>query len=98
MDGKKALYALEKKKAWAKVSDADRISALVAVGADSAGLTQCLADNRYAKQVDEEVMAWDKVGVNGTPTVLLDGTKMDLGVIFADPVKGQAFLDRVFAQ
>jgi protein-disulfide isomerase len=31
MDGKKALYALEKKKAGAKVSDEDRINALTAV-------------------------------------------------------------------
>lgn len=98
MDGKKALYALEKKKAGAKVSDEDRINALTAAWADRAELTQCLAENRYAKQVDDEVMEGNKAGVNGTPTVMLDGTKMDLGVIFADPTKGKAFLDRVFGQ
>lgn len=98
MDGKKALYALEKKKAGGKVSDEERVNALSAVGADTQEITQCLKENRYAKQVDDEVMAGNKAGINWTPTVMLDGTKMDLGIIFADPVKGQAFLDRVFAQ
>ncbi|MFZ2255884.1 MAG: thioredoxin domain-containing protein [Patescibacteria group bacterium] len=98
MDGKKALYNLERAKAGAKVTDAERVSALAAIGADATELTQCLSENRYAKQVDDEVVAGDAVGVSGTPTVFLDGTKMELGIIFADPVKGQAFLDRVFSE
>jgi hypothetical protein len=43
-------------------------------------------------------MAGDKAGVSGTPTVMLDGTRLDLGVVFADMEKGKAFLDRIFAQ
>ena len=98
MTAKKALYNLEKQKSGAKVTDAERISALVAAGSDEATLTQCLADNRYAKQVDDEVIEGTKLGISGTPTVLLDGKRMDLGAIFADPAKGQAFLDRVLGE
>lgn len=97
-DTKKALYALEAGKNGATVSDTDRITTLVTAWLDKDNLTQCLVDNRYAKQVDEEVMAGDKAGVSGTPTVMLDGTRLDLGVVFADMEKGKAFLDRIFAQ
>ncbi len=96
--GKKALYTLESQKKGATVTDTDRINALVSAWLNQDALTQCLSDNRYAKQVDEEVMTGDKVGVSGTPTVMLNGTRLDLGVVFADMEKGKAFLDRVFAQ
>ena len=87
MEAKSALYALEDKKRGARVTDTERIDVLVQVGLDKNSLTQCLADNRYARQIDEEVREGDALGVNGTPTILLDGTRLDLGVIFADPVK-----------
>lgn len=43
-------------------------------------------------------MAGNALGVSGTPTVFLDGKPMNLGAIFADPAKGQAFLDRVLGE
>lgn len=97
-EGKNALYALETKKSGAKVSDADRIESLVAVGVESEALTQCLAESRYAKQVDEEVTAGAKLGISGTPTILFDGKKMDLAAIFTDEAKGRAYLDRLLAE
>lgn len=95
---KDAIYMLESQKKGATVTDAERVTVLSSVWLDAAALTQCLADNRYAKQVDEEVIAGDRAGVSGTPTVMLNGTRLDLGVVFADAEKGKAFLDRVFAQ
>lgn len=97
-EAKNALYLLESKKNGATLTDAERIDALSSVWLDRATLTQCLSDNRYAQQVDEEVIAGDKLGISWTPTVLLNGTRLDLGVVFADIEKGKAFLDRVFAQ
>jgi predicted DsbA family dithiol-disulfide isomerase len=52
---KKTLYALEKDKAGATVSDADRIEIARANGLDVATMTQCLTENRYAKQVESEI-------------------------------------------
>lgn len=97
-EAKTALYTLEAKKSGAKVSDSDRIDALVAVGVESEGITQCLSENRYAKQVDDEVVAWSKLWVSGTPTILFDGKKMDLSAIFVDEAKGRSYLDRLLAE
>ena len=95
VEAKKALYAMEEKKAGAKVSDEDRINTLVWVGIDAEFAKQCLTENRYAKQIDDEIREWNTLGINGTPTVLLDGTRLDLGIVFSDMEKGKAFLDRV---
>lgn len=95
---KKALYAMEAKKSGSKVTDEDRVTALTEAGFDSNLVSQCLKDNRYAEQVDMEVAEWDALWVNGTPTILLDGKRLDLGSIFADMTKGKAFLDRVLVQ
>jgi hypothetical protein len=40
----------------------------------------------------------DAKGVNSTPTTYLDGSKLDIGAIFADMTKGKAFMERVLAQ
>ena len=40
----------------------------------------------------------DAAGVTGTPTTYLDGSKLDIGAIFADMEKGKAFMERMLAQ
>lgn len=95
---KKTLYALEKDKAGATVSDADRIEIARANGLDVAIMTQCLAENRYAKQVENEIAEWDAAWITATPTILLDGKRLDIGAIFADLEKWKAFMERVLAQ
>lgn len=97
LDVKKAIYNLEAEKRWATVTDVERISALVKVWLDKESITQCLADNRYAAQVDAEVAEWNTARISGTPTVLLNGNRLDLWAIFADMEKGKAFLDRTFS-
>jgi protein-disulfide isomerase len=57
-----------------------------------------VTDNRYAAQVDAEMAEGDAKGVTGTPTTYLDGSKLDIGAIFADMEKGKAFMDRMIAQ
>lgn len=98
MEYKKTLYSLEEQKAGATVTDADRIEIARANGLDVAGMTQCLADNRYAAQVDAEIAEGDAAWVSGTPTTYLDGSRLDVGAIFADMEKGKAFMERVLAQ
>lgn len=95
---KKTMYSLEKQKAGATVTDADRIELARANGLDVAAMTQCLKDNRYASQVDADIQSGETKGVNGTPTIFLDGTRLDIRTVFSDMNKGQAFLDRVLAQ
>jgi protein-disulfide isomerase len=100
MEYKKTLYSLEEEK-WktkAKTTDADRVELARANGLDVVAMTQCLADNRYARQVDTEMAEGDAKGVNSTPTTYLDGSKLDIGAIFADMTKGKAFMERVLAQ
>ena len=98
MEYKKTLYALEADKAGATVTDVDRVEIARANGLDAAAMTQCLADNRYAAQVDAEMAEGDAAGVTGTPTTYLDGSKLDIGAIFADMEKGKAFMERMLAQ
>jgi protein-disulfide isomerase len=98
MEYKKTLYALEAEKAGATVTDADRVEIARANGLDAAAMTQCLADNRYSRQVDAEMAEGDAKGVSGTPTTYLDGSRLDVGAIFADMEKGKAFMDRILAQ
>lgn len=73
---KKALYAMEDAKSGAKVSDEDRVNAGKDI-LDTTKLGECLAADRYLDQVRAEVKEGEVMGVNGTPTVFLDGKKLD---------------------
>ena len=44
-----------------------------AVGADPAALEQCLADQRYASEVDADFREARRIGLSGTPAFLIDG-------------------------
>jgi protein-disulfide isomerase len=59
LEYKHTLYALEKDKAMATVTDADRIEIARANGIDVASMTQCLSESRYAAQVDREIAEGD---------------------------------------
>ena len=76
IDYKKALYALEESKAAAKVSDEERISAGKDI-VDTTKLASCLAGDKYLDQVRAEIREGEALGVTGTPTVFLDGKKID---------------------
>ncbi len=93
MDYKKALYALEERKWGAKVSDADRIEAAKWI-LDEAKLAECLKTDKYLPQVRAEMAEGDALWVNGTPTVMLDGKKLD-PAIYRDPTALKTILDRL---
>ena len=93
MEYKKNLYALEEAKAWATVSDADRINAAVGTPLDASKLTECLTADKYLPQVRAEMAEGDAAGVNATPTVLLDDRKLDM-TLFKDVATLKNFMDK----
>lgn len=93
---KTALYALEDQKSGATVSDADRVKIATEVGIDESMMTQCLASDAYKSQVDADIARGDSLGVSGTPTIFLDGKKLDL-LVFRDIGMLTKFLDQVVA-
>jgi protein-disulfide isomerase len=95
---KKALYALEESKAGATVSDDDRINLAKTNGLDEASFTQCVKSGRYQDQVKKEIAEGDALQVSGTPTLFLDGKKLDLAVFRGDVTIMKNFLDRVTAE
>lgn len=92
MDYKKALYALEDAKSGATVTDAERADAGKDI-LDTTKLGECLAADRYLDQVRAEVREGEAMGVTGTPTVYLDGKKMD-SKIFSNMDAFRNIMDR----
>ncbi len=80
MPYKKALYALEETKRGATVSDSDRIGALQGIQIDTAKFSQCLANDTYKSRVDQDMADGNALQVNATPTIVLDGVKLDMSI------------------
>lgn len=93
MDYKKALYAMEEAKSGGKVSDEDRVSAAQWI-LDEANLRECLKTDKYLPQVRAEMAEGDAAWVGGTPTVFLDGKKLDPAV-YRDTKVLRTILDRL---
>lgn len=97
MDYKKALYALEEKKSGATVSDDERVAAADGLGFDTAKIASCLKENTYAASVDRDMADGDAARVNATPTVILDGTKLDFS-IFSNTDSFRNQMDRILSK
>lgn len=80
MEYKKNLYALEDGKSWAKVNDSERINAAAGTPLDGNKLSECLTADKYLPQVYAEMEEGNTAGVNGTPTLIMDGKKLDLSI------------------
>lgn len=89
-----ALYALEKKKVSAKVTDAERIEIAKKYDAD---ITDCLKGRASKKLVDRDMKIGDDLRLTGTPSYVLDGKKLDMGV-FKKEEDFTKFFDRVLAE
>jgi protein-disulfide isomerase len=96
MEGKSAIYDLEISKKQAPVSDAERVEALVKAGIDRVELEKCLETDRYLDQVDNDVQLGESRRVNGTPTVFLDGKRID-NAFFRDPDTFKMNLERILS-
>ena len=97
VDFKKALYTLEEGKAGATVEDEDRVNTAKEAGLDGGAMQMCLATNRYEAQVKSDMTYGDSLRIQGTPTLILDGKKLDLGV-FRDLDMFKKFLDKVVSE
>ena len=70
------LYADQPQEGSAGLSDADLVDLAVKAGADRAAVTTPIADLKYAQWVKNGTDAASRAGVNGTPTVKVDGTAL----------------------
>ena len=67
------------------------------MGIDIEKFTQCLKEGRYKSSVDRDMKDGDDKRVNATPTLILDGTKLDLS-IFRDENMFRDQISRLLAQ
>lgn len=70
------MYALEKAKQNADVFDQERVQVAKDAGIDEAAFTSCYSEGWYAKQIEAEMAEGDKLRLDHTPSVYLNGTIM----------------------
>ncbi len=92
MEYKKALYSLEKTKSGKSVSDSERVVLATGLGMDEAKFNMCLSTKAYENQVAADIKLGESKGVTGTPTIYLDGVKLDMG-LFRDTAGFRSFLE-----
>ena len=92
VDYKKWLYALEKSKAGKTVTDEERVAIAKSLGMDEAKFSTCLTNRAYEKQVESDIALGESKWVNGTPTMYLDGIKLDMS-LFKDLDGFRSFLE-----
>ncbi len=96
MSYKKSLIVLEESKVGAAVSDSERVDATKDTGIDSAKFSECLSTDKYKASVDRDMKEGNDKSVNATPTLILDGTKLDLS-IFRDENMFREQMSRILA-
>ncbi len=92
MEYKKWLYALEKWKSGQSVSDDERLLLAKQFGMDEAKFSTCLSSRAYEKQIESDIALGESKGLEGTPTIYLDGIKIDMS-LFRDRDGFRNFLD-----
>ncbi len=92
VDYKKWLYALEKSKAGKTVTDEERVAIAKSLGMDEVKFSTCLTNRAYEKQVESDIALGESKWVNGTPTMYLDGIKLDMS-LFKDLDGFRTFLE-----
>ena len=79
------------------MSDTDRIEALGTAGLDKQKISECLASEAFKSQVEADLAYGDSLRVNGTPTLFLDGKRIDMSA-FGDKEVFITFLDNVLTK
>ncbi len=72
----KELYDLEDQKKGDIVTDTERIEAAKRAGLDTVNFSQCLSEGWYMDQIAREKKEGEAMGLEGTPSVYLNGTIM----------------------
>lgn len=73
-----SLFANQPSEGGAGLDDATLTELAVAAGADEDRVSDCIADRTYDKWVEQTTDATFDDGISSTPTVLLDGEKVEL--------------------
>ncbi|MDP9822085.1 DsbA family protein [Nocardioides massiliensis] len=73
-----ALFANQPSEGGAGLDDATLIDLAVDAGADEDRVSDCIEDRSYDKWVEQTTDATFDEGITGTPTVLLNGDKVDI--------------------
>lgn len=71
-----AMYALEKQKANADVSDAERSEVAAKAGVDPANFAKCLSEGWYYGKIQSEMADGNRLNLPGTPSPYLNGQLM----------------------
>ncbi len=79
------------------MSDNERIEALGTAGLDKQKISECLASEAFKSQVEADLAYGDSLRVNGTPTLFLDGKRIDMSA-FGDKEVFITFLDNVLTK
>jgi len=70
------MYALEKEKDGLNVDDSERINIAKDLGLDTEKFTTCITEGHYINKVASDSLEAQNRGVEGTPTIFLNGVKM----------------------
>lgn len=97
MEAKMALYALETMKSGGKVSDTERIDTLTKAWLDKEKISSCLSSEAFKGQVEADLAYGEWRRVDGTPSLFLDGKKIDMSV-FRDTEGFTLFLDTLLTK
>lgn len=97
METKTALYALETSKSGGKVSDDERIDTLTKAWLDKEKITSCLSSEAFKGQVEADLAYGERLQVDSTPTLILDGKKLDMW-LFRDMEGFTSFLDKLLTK
>jgi len=70
------MYTLEDEKKGNKTTDAERIALAKKVGIDTVVFAQCLSEGWYTSKIESERAEGNALGIQGTPSVYLNGKIM----------------------
>ena len=89
-----AMYTLEQSKDGLSISDAERWTVAQGAWVPNLGtFNACLTANTYAKQVYEDRAEGNRLNVPGTPSVFLDGQRLDGKTVYPSKEVFQKFLE-----
>lgn len=92
---KKELYDYEVSKGGATVGSSDHIALAEKLGLDKNAFQSCISSEKYKDYIAKSIALGDKLGVQGTPTYILDGKQLSMaGFTSVDQFKSfmEAFL------
>ncbi len=73
----KEMYGLEDQKKWDPVSTDDRENIAKKIGLDTGKFQTCMKEWNYVSKIKEDMALGDQLWLQGTPSVYINGKKID---------------------